>query len=930
MSAINKRRFLRRPEITSKHYKASIILALICALALTVVAGTIGMIVRARDTAGASLHYATSIQRDLETLLALHTDANADFLKSVAIARIGTEAWPVARAAAAQVLYDRLDSAYHDPILGSADGQIIDALRRRSGLWLSQLDDVSQHTSQLGSSVAVDSRLLLTANASLHWITGQIAGLHARQEVLIANMQADAEHRLARERVALLLAGVTAVAFLCLAILAGHRESLAKAKSGIVAHEADARFREYFEQHPLAMLIYDVETLEILTSNASAQQQYAYTADAFRGLSVAALRPQSDVGEFMCDLRRFRQSSARSGSAGLRRHVRADGTMIYVQVSFHFLRFASREACFITAVEVTEQERLRLELSLRGRALDAALNAVVITRSDGDRHIVHYVNGAFERITGFAASDVVGNDFSVVIRGVAPGEAHCLLLDALTNRTEFAGQLLTAKRDAAPFWAQWHVAPVVHDDAGATHLVTVFSDVTELMTSREQLRRQAKFDALTDLPNRYALNAALDRAVENARNMNASVALAFFDLDNFKDINDTLGHAAGDRLLREVALRFERYAGQDLFVARYGGDEFVAVFPNVTDASVVDRSVSALRATVASVDTCGNEFKVDASVGVAYFPRDGNTPDVLLRHADLALYRAKRDGGNCVRRFEASMRDAAHERFALSTKLRNALKQREFLLYYQPRVQPASRQVEGFEALLRWRDPERGLVSPSEFISHAEKTGLIVDIGEWVLAEACRQAATLAATQSPVTFSVNVSPLQFSRSDFPQLLARTLRDTGLRPSLLEIEVTEGVLMDPAALPALHAVRALGVQVAIDDFGTGYSSLAYVRSFRADTLKLDMSFVRGIGRSKEDEAIVKAILGLGETLGMRVVAEGVETREQLEFVLRHGCDAIQGYYFGRPMPMAAISEFLRSFGTLAAGEGRSELEGLVQN
>ncbi|MBT2795328.1 putative bifunctional diguanylate cyclase/phosphodiesterase, partial [Paraburkholderia strydomiana] len=293
------------------------------------------------------------------------------------------------------------------------------------------------------------------------------------------------------------------------------------------------------------------------------------------------------------------------------------------------------------------------------------------------------------------------------------------------------------------------------------------------------------------------------------------------------------------------------------------------------------------------------------------YPQDGTDAETLLRNADTALYRAKSEGRNRVRRFEPALARASAERLSLAGRLRSALQREEFELFYQPKVSVTANRVVGVEALLRWRDPSRGIVGPGEFVPHAEDSGLIVPIGEWVIEQACWQARQLFGDFPGLSVSVNVSPVQFARTDLSETIARAVQCSGLRPELLEIEITEGALMEPSTLPLLHALRKIGVCVAIDDFGVGYSSLAYIRSFMADTLKIDMSFVRGIGQSPRDEAIVKAILGLGHTLGMKVVAEGVETVMQRDFLMQHGCDEIQGYLYARPVSATDICEVITS-------------------
>lgn len=897
---------------------------LVTAAAVVVAAGillaTLANIFAAHNASERELRAAFAVGRDLETVLALHVEANTDFLKDVGTASFNSRAWPVARTVRISAAYDRLESELS---ACRADIAGLRRLRVLTGRWSEQLESVARHAAGGGGNVVVDGERLLLANATLRDITELIARLRAQQEIVLESMQRATQRRLVRERVALSLAVAAAALLLAYSWRAAQRASTARMRASIIASEAQVRFRQYFEQHSLAMVIYDVQSLAIVTANAAAQRQYRYSLAEFQRITVEQLRPVDDVCAFLTDLKAYRSATARSGSAGLRRHIRSDGSMIHVQVSYHFLDFAGRAACFITAIEVTDHEKAKFELLLKGTALDAAPGAILITRRRGPAHTIEYANPAFERITGYSQTEAISQDLLFFLGGVPQTQAEAMQQALLSNR-RYSALLRTSRKDGSRLWMQLNAAPVSAGQHVATYHIIVFEDATDLVRSQEQLREQASQDALTQLPNRFALNARLEQTIGSASQ--GSFALLFLDLDNFKDINDTLGHGAGDQLLKEVATRLRKAVRQTDFVARYGGDEFVIVVDAARNLSDPIQPFRSLTASLLPPVAVGDALMtVETSIGIAFYPHDGGDPETLLRHADLALYRAKADGRNCIRCFEPAFRQAAAARLSLANRLHRALEHGEFELLFQPRIGVTGARVEGFEALLRWRDPERGIIGPADFIEQSEKSGLIVAIGEWVLDAACQQAKTLADETPGVPFSVNVSPVQFMRSDLPATIAGVLERTGLSPDLLEIEVTEGALMEAATLPALHAVRALGVRVAIDDFGSGYSSLAYVRSFMADTLKLDMSFVRGIGQSHRDEAIVKAILGLGRTLEMKVVAEGVETAQQLAFLVDHGCDEIQGYLFARPMQAQDIGWFVRNFAVEMPGKVFSNVQ-----
>jgi diguanylate cyclase len=441
-----------------------------------------------------------------------------------------------------------------------------------------------------------------------------------------------------------------------------------------------------------------------------------------------------------------------------------------------------------------------------------------------------------------------------------------------------------------------------------------------------KVRRLAFFDGLTGLPNRELFSLRLEQAIELARRQGQPLAALFLDLDNFKRINDTLGHAVGDQLLQIIGQRLLRCVrasdvvarraetGQgDPELARFGGDEFVAsltVMRRSEDAALVARRI--LQSVSEPVRLGDHEMLVTASVGIAVFPDDGGDPETLFRNADLAMYAAKRAGGNVFRFFSPAMTEAAMKRLRVENMLRRALAQGELSLWYQPQLALTSNEVTGMEALLRWESPDLGMIPPLEFIPVAEETGLIIPIGEWVLRTACAQAKRWHdAGNAPLRMAVNVSVHQFVHPGFPDLVGRVLLETGLDPAALELEITESVLMkdEDHAVATLVALKALGVSLALDDFGTGYSSLGRLRTFPIDRLKIDRSFVQSISADGDDKAIASAVIAMAESMKLRVTAEGVETGPQLDYLRRNHCEEIQGYYISRPLPLVAADAYL---------------------
>ncbi|WP_124951392.1 putative bifunctional diguanylate cyclase/phosphodiesterase [Sulfuriferula thiophila] len=430
-------------------------------------------------------------------------------------------------------------------------------------------------------------------------------------------------------------------------------------------------------------------------------------------------------------------------------------------------------------------------------------------------------------------------------------------------------------------------------------------DITERKQHEEELQYQASHDILTGLPNRMLLMDRIERAVSRAKRETQKVAVVFVDLDNFKLINDSLGHHVGDRLLLEMASRLSSCIRNQDTVARLGGDEFVLVLTEQLDEPGVTHIIRRLLEMIAQPWTDeSHEYSLSCSIGISCYPCDGDSADILLQCADIAMYEAKDAGKNTFHFYTPELNQAVTERLELANDLRRAVEREEFRVFYQPRVDVSSGKIVGAEALIRWQHPEKGLISPDNFIPISEETGLIVPMGEWILNEACRQNKSWQeAGLPPISVSVNLSPIQFRQPGLIDAVTNALRQTGLNSRYLELELTESFFMQDAERinVAITAMKTLGVELAIDDFGTGYSSLSYLKRFPVNHLKIDKSFVQEIDTSPDDAAIVRAIITLGHELGLKVVAEGVETLANYTFLQEHNCDEIQGYYFSRPVP-----------------------------
>ena len=461
--------------------------------------------------------------------------------------------------------------------------------------------------------------------------------------------------------------------------------------------------------------------------------------------------------------------------------------------------------------------------------------------------------------------------------------------------------------------AIYYKATFTRADGSVAGLIANIVDITERKHAEERVRHLANYDDLTGLPNRSMFNQRLGHALAQARRSGKSLAILFIDLDRFKNINDTLGHDAGDRVLKEIADRLRGCLRESDTVGRLGGDEFVVLIeelPQPEHVTAVAQKIIATAARPIALPT--QEVHLTASIGIGTFPEDGADTESLMKNADIAMYRAKEQGKNTFQYYAAHMNVHTLERLALETALRRALERDEFLLHYQPKVDIASGRVCGIEALVRWQQPGKALVPPAQFIPIAEETGLIVPIGEWVLTTACSRGKQWQdGGQPPLNIAVNLSARQFAQKDLVQSVARILKATGLDPARLEFEITESMVMrDPEnAVVLLKALKAMGIRLSIDDFGTGYSSLSYLKRFPIDSVKIDRSFIRDLPEDGEDAAITQAIIAMAHSLRLKVIAEGVETEAQLEFLRRHGCDEMQGYLFSKPLPEAELLQFL---------------------
>ncbi|MDM8350938.1 EAL domain-containing protein [Pseudomonas sp. sp1636] len=556
--------------------------------------------------------------------------------------------------------------------------------------------------------------------------------------------------------------------------------------------------------------------------------------------------------------------------------------------------------------DISQQRRSEKDLRMAATVFEHSTAAILVTDPAG--YIVQ-VNKAFSRVSGYSSAQVLDQLPGMLTADRQQASHLHYVLNQLNQRGSWEGEIWLKRRNGESFPAWVGITAVQDEEGDLVSYVCFFSDISERKASEQRIHRLAYYDALTLLPNRTLFQDRLHTALQHGDRHQEWVVLMFLDLDRFKPINDSLGHAAGDRMLKEVAVRLAACVDGDDTVARMGGDEFTLLLQSAASReAALNRAIHVAEQILASLIRPfvleGREFFVTASVGIALSPQDGSELSQLMKNADTAMYHAKEHGKNNFQFYQAEMNASALERLELESDLRHALEQGEFVLYYQPQFSGDGKRLTGVEALLRWQHPRRGLVPPDDFIPVLEELGLVVQVGDWVLSEACRQLKSWHAVKIRVPkVSVNLSARQFTEGALAQRTAAILESSGVAPACLELELTESILMQDvaSAMRTLADLKRLGLCIAIDDFGTGYSSLNYLKQFPIDVLKIDRSFVDGLPQGEQDAQIARAIIAMAHSLNLSVIAEGVETQAQLDFLRTHGCDEVQGYLLGRPMP-----------------------------
>jgi diguanylate cyclase (GGDEF)-like protein/PAS domain S-box-containing protein len=762
-----------------------------------------------------------------------------------------------------------------------------------------------------GSTAAVDAIGSGLGQRVMDEFQAAVSKLEAEELRLLALRNADTNRQLSQTRNILILGTVLGFLIVAAAGWSAQRYNSARGLAVGALGDSEEKYRMLLDGvHDYAIFMLDPQG-QVVSWNAGAERIKGYSARQIVGHNFSCFFSPEDIRRGKPEeVLRLAAASGHHEENGMR--VRKDGSQFLSRVTFTALRDADGTLRGFSEISRDLSESKESEAKYRG-LLEAAPDAMVVVNPSGK---IVLLNVQAEKRFGYRRDELIGQQ----IKNIIPkGFAERLIADALRSAKDAMEQqigtgieLTGRRKDGSEFPLEMMLSPL--ENSEGILVTAAIRDITTRKMAEALIIHSSEHDFLTGLPNRTLLNDRVNQAILLALRHRRRFALLFLDLDGFKHINDSLGHPSGDKLLQSVGKRLvDCVRGSDT-VSRQGGDEFVVLLSeeeNSEDASVIAGRM--LRAVAEAHIIDQHDLHVTCSVGISLYPDDGLNAETLIKNADTAMYQAKENGRQTFRFFKSAMNVRAVERQSIEESLRRALERQEFVMHYQPKIDLRTGEISGAEALLRWTHPTRGPVPPSKFIPVAEDCGLILPIGTWVLGQACQQAKTWVDAGLPLrTMAVNISATQLRSENFLEGVFAILRETRLDPRLLELELTESVLMKHAESTAsiLTVLRDRGVQVAVDDFGTGYSSLSYLRKFPIDALKIDQSFVRQITTVPDETIIVGAVIGLGRSLKLRVVAEGVETKEQLSFLQAHQCDEAQGYYFSRPVPSHQFAKLLK--------------------
>ncbi|MCU7815901.1 MAG: EAL domain-containing protein [Candidatus Thiodiazotropha sp. (ex Rostrolucina anterorostrata)] len=677
-------------------------------------------------------------------------------------------------------------------------------------------------------------------------------------------------------------------------------------KTKIALRRSENRYRQLVDDSPTPILL--LQENKIVFLNEAAKQTLAVSIQKpLINKQASILFHDASPQLLETQIKSLRNHNSQPYEAAFRR---ADGIIIQVEVFVSPVEHEGTPATQLVFTDVTQRKESDAKLKQAVQIIEHTMEGVLITDSNG---VINSVNPAFTEITGYSEQEIITQHPRILISDRHPPEFFEELWDNVRNTGSWRGEVWNQRKNGEVY-PVWMTISCVRDEQGSVmHYVAVFSDITSIKQTQSQLEHLAHHDSLTNLPNRLLFEDRLEHAIAQAKRQKRQLAVLFLDLDRFKNINDSLGHAMGDELLKEVAARLQKILRDDDTAARLGGDEFTVLVENIEDPSQAAVVAAKIQEKFkAPFKIAGRELHVTTSIGISIYPEDGKDVADLTKNADAAMYQAKEQGRNNYRYYTSELTRTAFERLLLETELRSALHQNQLLLYYQPQISLNNGEMTGAEAVLRWHHPRLGIIPPARFIPLAEESGLIHEIGNWVLQEACAQTRYLNKQGLfQGRMAINLSVRQIMQTDLILRFEQIIADSGCPPTMLQLEVTEGIFMGQMqhSVPVLDVFKKLGVSIAIDDFGTGYSSLSYLKQLPIDKLKIDRSFIRDMPHDSDAVAITQAIVSLGKNLGLRITAEGIETMAQQSLLQKMGCQEGQGYLYSPPVPTETFEEML---------------------